>query len=135
MAIMLLVLYLPILILALYSFTTSGNIGTIHGFSLHNYITLFTTPDLRAMIFGTILLAIGSAVLATILGTLGAIGSHYGKGLGTRSISVMNQIPVVNADVVTGFSICIFVIVVLGVDKESYIPLILGHTVLSAIYP
>lgn len=131
-AIMLLVLYLPILILALYSFTTSGNIGTIHGFSLHNYITLFTTPELRAMIFGTILLAFGSAVLATILGTLGAIGSHYGKGLGTRSISVMNQIPVVNADVVTGFSICIFVIVVLGVDKESYIPLVLGHTVLSA---
>ena len=84
MAIMLLVLYLPILILALYSFTTSGNIGTIHGFSLHNYITLFTTPELRAMIFGTILLAFGSAVLATILGTLGAIGSHYGKGLGTR---------------------------------------------------
>ena len=44
----------------------------------------------------------------------------------------MNQIPVVNADVVTGFSICIFLIVVLNIGKETYIPLVAGHVVLSA---
>lgn len=44
----------------------------------------------------------------------------------------MNQVPVVNADVVTGFSICILLIVVFGVSKESYVPLVVGHVVLSA---
>ena len=44
----------------------------------------------------------------------------------------VNQVPVVNADVVTGFSICILFIVVLGVPKETYVPLVIGHTVLTA---
>lgn len=47
-------------------------------------------------------------------------------------MSVLNQIPVVNADVVTGFSLCILLVVVFGVSKNTYIPLIIGHTVLSA---
>ena len=38
-------LYLPILVLAVYSFTKSTNIGAIRGFSMHNYVTLFSTPD------------------------------------------------------------------------------------------
>ena len=49
---MLVILYLPILILAVYSFTDSANIGTIHGFSVQNYVTLFTKPELADMIWG-----------------------------------------------------------------------------------
>ena len=62
---MLLFLYLPILILAVYSFTDATNIGAIRGFSLHNYHTLFTTPELVNMILGTIVLALASATIAT----------------------------------------------------------------------
>ena len=47
-------------------------------------------------------------------------------------MEAVNQIPVINADVVTGFSLCILLVVVLGVNKDSFIPLVLGHTVLSA---
>ena len=78
---MLVILYLPILILAVYSFTDSANIGTIHGFSVQNYITLFTKPELADMIWGTVLLAVGSALIATLLGTLGAVGAFYSKKL------------------------------------------------------
>ena len=129
---MLVILYLPILILAVYSFTDSANIGTIHGFSVQNYVTLFTKPELADMIWGTVLLAVGSALIATLLGTLGAIGAFYSKKLASGIVSAMNQVPVVNADVVTGFSICILLIVVFGVSKESYVPLVVGHVVLSA---
>lgn len=129
---MILVIYLPILILAVYSFTDSANIGTIHGFSLQNYVTLFTKEELRDMIIGTVLLALGSALIATILGTLGAIGAFYSKKVPAAMMQAMNQIPVVNADVVTGFSICILLIVAFGMDKESYVPLVIGHVVLSA---
>ena len=87
-------LYLPILILAVYSFTKSTMIGSIRGFSVHNYVTLFTTKELTDM------------------------------------IELVNQIPVVNSDVVTGFSICVLLIVFAGIDKDTYIPLIVGQTVL-----
>lgn len=132
LGILLLFIYLPIMLLAVYSFTTSPQLGSIRELSLQNYVTLFTTADLRNMIIGTFALALGSALIATILGTLGAIGAFYSGKLSKRVINAMNQIPVVNADVVTGFSICIFLIVVLNIGKETYIPLVAGHVVLSA---
>ncbi len=125
-------LYAPILILAVYSFTSATNIGAIRGFSLHNYVTLFTTPELRDMIVGTLALALGSAALATILGTIGAIGAFYSSRKVSSGISTVNQIPVINADVVTGFSICILLVVVLGISKDTYIPLVAGHVTLCA---
>ena len=128
----LLFLYLPILLLAVYSFTDATQIGAIRGFSLHNYVTLFTTPELRDMIVGTILLAFSFAVIATILGTAGAICSFYSGKRMSSAISTMNQVPVVNADVVTGFSICILLVVVFGISKDSFLPLIVGHVTLCA---
>lgn len=128
----LLFLYLPILVLMAYSFTDATNIGAIRGFSLHNYATLFTTPELVHMILGTVVLALSSALLATILGTLGAIGTFYSKKTLASAVTTMNQVPVVNADVVTGFSICILLVVVFGVSKDTFIPLVVGHVTLCA---
>ena len=125
-------LYAPILILAVYSFTDATQIGAIRGFSLHNYVTLFTTEDLTDMITGTILLALGSAAIACVLGTLGAVGSFYSARRTRSFYSAVNQIPVVNADVVTGFSACILLVVVLGISKAGFFPLVAGHVTLSA---
>ena len=122
----LLAIYLPIIILAIYSFTDSTTIGAIRGFSLHNYETLFTTKELLEMIVDTLVLALVVAILAVVLGTSGAIGAFYSKRLPKAFIRNANQIPVVNADVVTGFSICVLLIVFFKMDKASYIPLVLG---------
>lgn len=128
----LLFIYAPILILAVYSFTDATQIGAIRGFSLDNYVTLFTTPELRDMILGTILLAVVSAILASILGTMGAIGAFYSKKGVASTIGTLNQIPVINADVVTAFSICILLVVVFGISKDTYIPLLIGQVALCA---
>ena len=125
-------LYAPILILVVYSFTDATQIGAIRGLSFHNYVTLFTTPELTGMIVGTVCLALGAAAIATVLGTAGAIGSFYSRRRVGSMISTMNQIPVVNADVVTGFSICILLVVVFGVSKDSFVPLVAGHVTLCA---
>ena len=125
-------LYAPILILAFFSFTDATQIGAMRGFTFKNYVTLFTTEELRSMIIGTLLLALGSALLATILGTLGAIGSFYSRKRISSAIATVNQIPVINADVVTGFSICILLVVVFGISKDTYIPLVIGHVTLAA---
>ncbi len=132
LTLVLLFMYLPILILAVYSFTDTATIGTSGNFSLDNYVTLFTTPELLEMIGGTFVLAIGSSLIATILGTLGAIGAFYSKKGMNNAITFANQIPVVNADVVTGFSICVLLIVALGIKKDTFIPLVAGHVVMSA---
>lgn len=128
--IVLLFMYAPILVLAVYSFTSSTMLGSIRGFSLENYVTLFTTPELISMILGTILLALVVALLSTILGTVGAVGSFYSNKKIRKPVELANQIPVVNADVVTGFSICILMIAIFHVSKETFVPLIIGQTAL-----
>lgn len=125
-------MYMPILILAFYSFTESTMIGSVRGFSLQNYVTLFTEPALLSMMLGTFALAIGVAVISTLLGTMGAIGSFYSKRSSQTLLELANEVPVVNADVVTGFSVCILTIVLLHMNKETYIPLVIAQTALCA---
>lgn len=132
MALVLAFLYAPILILVVYSFTDSTQIGAIRGFSLENYVTLVTTEELREMIIGTVLLALCASVIAAILGTIGAVGAFYSRRNTNSFISVMNQIPVVNADVVTAFSLCVLLVIVLGISKDTFVPLVAGHVVLCA---
>lgn len=126
----LLFLYLPIIILTFYSFTDSAMIGAVHGFSLHNYMTLFTEPELLSMMGGTVLLAIVVSLISTLLGTIGAIGTFYSKKAVRYSVEFANEVPVVNADVVTGFSVCVFLIILLHMDKESFVPLVIAQTTL-----
>ncbi len=128
----LLFLYAPIVILAVYSFTDATTIGAIRGFTFKNYVTLFTTEELINMIIGTVLLALASAAIATVLGTFGAIGFFYSRRRVGSTFSTINQIPVVNADVVTGFSICILLVVVFGISKDTFLPLLFGHVTLCA---
>ena len=128
----LLLIYLPILILAVYSFTDATSIGFSGSFSLQNYITLFTTPELSDMIWGTVVLAFAVAVISTLLGTCGAIGAFYSKKRAQALISVVNQVPVVNADVVTGFSVCILLVAVFGMSKDTFFPLVAGQVTLCA---
>lgn len=128
----LLFLYAPILVLAFYSFTEATMIGQVRGFSLHNYVTLFTHEELVGIITGTFGLALVVSVLSTILGTLGALGAFYSRKRIRIAYDLANQIPVVNADVVTGFSVCILLIVFFGMDKNTYLPLIIGQTALCA---
>ena len=68
LGIVLLFMYLPILILAVYSFSDTATIGTSGSFSTMNYVNLFTSPELLGMIGGTFALAFGSAFIATVLG-------------------------------------------------------------------
>ena len=126
-------IYIPILLLAVYSFTDATVVGgSIDGFSFQNYITLFENEETRSMIGGTILLALGSALIATVFGTIGAIGTFYSKRTAKTLINFANQIPVVNADVVTGFSLCVLLIVLLGISKDTFVPLVAGPVVLRA---
>ena len=73
----LLLLYSPILLLAIYSFNSVNNIGGWGDFSLIHYQKLFNDPVILEMIGNTLVLALAAAALSTVLGTAGAL--HFKK--------------------------------------------------------
>ncbi len=126
--IVLLLLYLPILLLAIYSFDKTDMIGRFQGFSFKHYSDLFTNPKVLGMIGNTFLLAFLAATLSTVLGTMGALGMFYCKKRMKTAMHAVSQIPVINAEIVTALSLAItFVAVGLG---KSYFTLLIGHMVI-----
>ena len=121
-------IYLPILVLVVYSFTNSAIIGKWTGFSLELYKKLFTVERLRKTILNTVLLAVLASGLSTILGTLGAIGVFYNTKWFGKYVKGASHIPVINAEIVTAISLAL-VFALLSVGR-SYFALLIGHMVL-----
>ncbi len=92
----LILMYAPILVLAVFSFSSADPIGTSGEFSFVHYQKLFSDSAILTMIGNTLLLALLSAALATILGTFAALGMHYNKKRIRKVIGSISQIPVVN---------------------------------------
>ena len=127
--ILLLVMYAPLLLLIVFSFTDTKIIGKWDGFSLHLYKALFKDAEIMQAFGNTFLVAISSAVVSTILGTMGAVGIFYS---GKRSKAIMegiSNIPVINAEIVTALSLTIL-FVMAGVTF-NFITLLIGHVVLT----
>lgn len=123
-------IYCPIVFLTVNSFNESDIIGEWSNFSFSHYQYFFDFDNEPIRVVAqTLLLAIIVASLSTILGTIGAIGIFYSKKKVKKALSAVNQIPVINADVVTAISFALF-ISVLGIDKSTYIPLIVGQMLL-----
>lgn len=132
---MLLLMYVPILVLIVFSFTNSDNVGTWSGFTFELYPRLFKNKDIMIAVGNTIIIAIISAVCSTVLGTLGAIGTYYCKKKSRAVIENITQIPVVNSEIVIALSLT-FTFVFFGsyvFHKElfSFWTLLIGHIILS----
>lgn len=121
-------IYIPIFILVLYSFNDGKAIGVWEAFSFKWYGKLYEIKD---VVINTVVLAIVSSVIATILGTLGAIGFYYSKGKLGKVAKGMSQIPVVNSEVVTACAL-VMLLIILGLSHRSIFGLYVGHIILSA---
>ncbi len=127
--ILLLIMYAPILLLIVYSFTDTKIIGKWGGFSLHLYKALFRDKEIMQAFLNTFLVAISSAVVSTILGTMGAIGIFYCKKRSKAVLEGISSIPVMNAEIVTALSLTIL-FVFCGITF-NFITLLIGHVVLT----
>ena len=127
--ILLLAMYAPLLLLIIYSFTNTKLIGNWNGFSLHLYEALFKDKEIMQAFFNTFLVAISSAVVSTVLGTLGAIGIFYSGKKSKAVLEGMSSIPVMNAEIVTALSLTIL-FVFCGI-QFNFITLLIGHVVLT----
>ena len=105
---LLLVLYAPIALIAVFSFTKSKVLGNWTGFSFDLYVNLFTgkaDSGLNSAIGYTVVIALIAAVVSTILGTLAAIGIYNMRARQRKVVSLMNSVPMINPDIITGISL------------------------------
>lgn len=127
--ILLFVMYAPILLLIVFSFTDTKIIGRWDGFSLHLYKALFRDREIMQAFANTFLVAVSSAVVSTILGTLGAIGIFYCGKRSKALLEGISNIPVMNAEIVTALSLTIL-FVFCGITF-NFTTLLIGHVVLT----
>ncbi len=124
----LLLIYAPILLLVVTSFSSARIIGEEGTFSFVWYAELFQSERVMGILVNTVVLALIAAALATVLGTAGAIGIFYSKKRVSAALQGVNQIPVVNAEIVTALSLAIL-FAALSLQR-TYFSLLVGHLVL-----
>ena len=103
--IILLFLYAPIAILIVLSFNASKSRAKWGGFTLKWYQELFHNEDNMAALSTTLIIAISSALIATLLGTAAAIAMNNMKKTPRTILLAITNIPMLNADIVTGISL------------------------------
>lgn len=133
--ILLLLLYSPIVIIIIYSFTEAKVLGNWTGFSMKLYTSLFTTGTHHSLInalINTITIALISATVSTLLGSMAAIGIFNLKARSRKAISLVNSIPILNGDIITGISLFLL-FVSLGVT-QGYTTVVLAHITFCTPY-
>lgn len=116
---LLMVLYAPIALIAVFSFTKSKVLGNWTGFSMDLYANLFTgqaDAGLNSAIWYTVVIALVAATCATILGTLAAIGIYNMRARSRKVVSLLNSVPMINPDIITGISLFLL-FVALGMSQ------------------
>ena len=128
-------LYTPIAIIAIFSFTETKVLGNWTGFSLKLYTNLFSggmSGSLVSAIQNTIVIALAASTIATVLGSIAAIGIYNMRSRSRKAISFLNNIPLINPDIITGISLFLL-FVWLGVS-QGYTTVILAHVVFCTPY-
>lgn len=99
--------YCPIAIIALLSFNAASTAQTFTSFTFHWYVEILKNPQLLKAIENTLLIAIISTTIATISGTLVAIGINGLSRKKRVSMMMLNNVPVINPDIVTGIGLMV----------------------------
>lgn len=134
---LLVVLYAPIVFIVVFSFTEAKSLGNWTGFSTQLYQNLFNgsmqnSSGLLSAVKNTLLIALAASVVATILGTIAAIGIYHLHGRKRGVMTFLNNIPMINPDIITGVSLFLL-FVFLGIS-QGYLTVILAHITFCTPY-
>lgn len=100
-------LYAPIIVLIVFSFNNSKSRGVWGGFTLKWYVELFKDAEILRALYNTILIAVLSSIISTIIGTFAALGIYNMKGISKSVVLNLNYLPVLNPDIVTAVSLMV----------------------------
>ncbi len=98
-------LYAPIIVLIIFSFNNSKSRGVWNGFTLKWYIELFQDREVLKALYNTILIAVSTSIISTIIGTIAALGIYNMQGFSKKVVLNLNYLPVLNPDIVTAVSL------------------------------
>jgi len=125
---LLLLMYAPIVIIAIFSFTEAKVLGNWTGFSLKLYQNLFSGSvggSLLKAVENTLSIGLLSAFFSTLLGSVAAVGIYNLKGRSRQAVTFLNNIPMLNPDIITGIALFLLFVAV-GVS-QGYVTVVLAH--------
>ncbi len=128
-------LYAPIIIIGIFSFTEAKVLGNWTGFSTKLYTSLFQSGAHHSLVHAienTLIIALVSAAVSTLLGSVAAIGIDRLRGHKKMVINTLNNIPMLNPDIITGISLFLL-FVSLGIS-QGYTTVILAHITFCTPY-
>ncbi len=133
----LLMLYLPIIFIAVFSFTEAKSLGNWTGFTFQLYENLFTGANSSSVALlnalkNTLLVALMASAVSTILGTLSAIGIYNMRGRMKKTMTFLNNVPMLNPDIITGVSL--FLLFVFLHVSKGYVTVVLAHMTFCTPY-
>lgn len=110
-ALIILFLYAPVAVMIVFSFNSSSSVWVFNGFSTRWYEGLANDTTMLAALEHTLIVAVLSAVISTVLGTAAAVGINAIRNkMSKKVIMSVTQIPMMNADIVTGISLMLLFI-------------------------
>ena len=118
MTLVFLFLYGPILLMIIFSFNAGNSSVVWQGFSLHWYEELFRDRAIMQSFYTTLLVSLLATVIATIAGTFASVGFYSMRPKTRSALLTVNNIPMTNADIVTGVSLCLLFVAVFGLWNE-----------------
>lgn len=113
-ALIMIFLYAPIIVMIVFSFNGIKSRSTFSGFSLQWYEALFEDDVILHSLYISLLVALISAAVATVIGTMAAVAIDAMPSKRKRAYLAVNNIPVTNPDIVTGVSMMILFVFVLS---------------------
>ena len=132
-------LYIPMIVLVVASFNTGKDITQFEGFTLQQYVRLFQDDSLIKLLGNSLLISVLSSLVATVFGTVSAVGINNLKPKLRSLVMNLTNIPMTNPDIVTGVSLSLL-FVFLGSNllgqRESinFWTLLIAHITFSLPY-
>ena len=124
--------YAPIVVLMMYSFNNSKSRGKFGGFTLKWYQQMFESDAIMSALWTTLTVAVLSAAIATVIGTVAAVSIHNMKKRSRGVVMNITYLPVLNPDIVTGVSL-LLLFVFLNI-KLGYVSMLLAHITFNIPY-
>ena len=129
-------LYAPILVLVVFSFNSSKSRSVWSGFTFNWYTQLVTDSSIMNSFYTTIIVALIAAVVATIAGTFAAVGFYSMRRRWRVPLMHLNNIPMINADIVTGVSLSLLFVSLGAILKFElgFVTLLIAHITFNIPY-
>ena len=125
------IMYLPLAYLIFYSFNSGGNMNAFESFTLDHYKAVFNDKRLIDIVLNTLILALLSSIIASIIGTLGAISIYYTRNKNIKKqILGLNSVLMVLPDIMMGASFLILFSILIKIPM-GFFSVLLSHVAFS----